>query len=258
MSLFKKALPFLTGGMIGGQLMSAKNGGLLGTQQKDQTTTTAPWEPQQGYLKDIFQQGQNLYNANPGGMNQATQMGINALMQPDQNIQQGAGLLGRTMNGDFLNSNPYLDQTFNQAASSVGNNIASRFAGSGRFGSGAMYNSLNSGMNNLANDIYGGNYQMERNRQMQAAQMAPSFANFDANRYLQAGQLQQQAPWEQLAKYQGAVSGNYGGTSTSPMYRNATAGLLGGALAGAQLGSALPGLGTGLGAFGGGLLGMIG
>src|SRR3569623_406528 len=241
---FKDAAPTIALGPLGATVAKgaqAMGGGQGGNQPKDQTSKTAPWEPQQPYLQDIFKQGQNLYNQNPGRMNYATQMGVNSLMRPDQNMQQGMGLLGNTKRGDFLNSNPYLDQTFNQAASSVGNNVASRFAGSGRFGSGAMYNSLNSGMNDLATNIYGNNYQNERTRQMQAAQLAPQFADFNANRFLQAGQIQQQAPWEQLAKYQGAVSGNYGGTSTTPMYKSPISGLLGGAL----LAGGLLGVGSG-------------
>src|SRR3569833_1949657 len=94
-NIFKKYLPALAGGavgfMVGGPAGAAigaglgdkvGGGGLLGTKQKDQTTTTAPWSPQQPYLQDIFKQGQSLYNQNPGGMNQATQMGVNALMRP--------------------------------------------------------------------------------------------------------------------------------------------------------------------------------
>lgn len=255
---------FLVGGPWGAAIGAGLGGGLTGglglSKKQNQTVTTnnEPWRPQQPYLTDIFGKGQGIYNANPSGMNQATQMGVNALMRPDPNIMAGAGLLGGTLNGSYLNSNPYLDQTFNHAASAVGNNIAGRFAAGGRYGSGAMYNALGDSMGNLANDIYGGNYQAERGRQMQALGFAPTYANYDANRYLQAGQVQQSTPWDQLARYQGAISGNYGGvgTQTSPIYRNQGAGMLGGALAGAQLGGQFGN--PLLGAVAGGLLGGIG
>jgi hypothetical protein len=55
----------------------------------------------------------------------------------------------------------------------------------------------------------------------------------------------------------GATPANLGGTVQTPMYSNTGAGLLGGALAGAQLGSAIPGVGTAIGAVGGGLLGLL-
>lgn len=220
-----------------GMLGLAAGANAFGDNTKNITTTTAPWGQQQPYLQDIFQQGRNLYSMNPMGINAATQRGLDALMQPDPTINRGMGVLNDTLSGRYMDpaSNPYLNQTFNRAASAVGNNIASRFAGSGRFGSGAMYASMNDGMNNLANDIYGENYQNERTRQTAAMTLVPQFSSLVPGRFLQAGQIQQQAPWEQLANYQGAVSGNFGNTATSPVFRNAGAGVLGGATAGARL-----------------------
>lgn len=62
-------------------------------------------------------------------------------------------------------SNPYLDATFNRAADSVQNRIQSGFAGAGR--------NIEAGrpvaaqeMNDLAAQIYGGDYANERNRQL--------------------------------------------------------------------------------------------
>jgi hypothetical protein len=56
----------------------------------------------------------------------------------------------------------------------------------------------------------------------------------------------------------GAQPANLGGTVSTPMYSNPGAGALGGALAGAQLGSVFPGVGTAVGAIGGGILGLLG
>jgi len=56
----------------------------------------------------------------------------------------------------------------------------------------------------------------------------------------------------------GAQPSNLGGTVSTPMYSNPGAGALGGALAGAQLGSVIPGIGTAVGAIGGGMLGLLG
>jgi hypothetical protein len=55
----------------------------------------------------------------------------------------------------------------------------------------------------------------------------------------------------------GASPANLGGTVATPMYSNPGAGAWGGALAGAQLGSVIPGVGTAIGAVGGGLLGLL-
>jgi Chaperone of endosialidase len=74
---------------------------------------------------------------------------------------------------------------------------------------------------------------------------AQNTLNADVNRY----NYYQTLPYQQLAQYLGAVSGNYGGTSTgttsSPYYINQGANLLSGALGGGMLGSQLfPGLGA--------------
>jgi hypothetical protein len=56
----------------------------------------------------------------------------------------------------------------------------------------------------------------------------------------------------------GAQPANLGMQSVTPQYSNPAAGALGGALAGAKLGSVIPGVGTAFGAIGGGLLGLLG
>ena len=98
------------------------------------------------------------------------------------------------------------------------------------------------------------------------AALAPSILSAPVNNQLQAGQLQDQrnqalamAPWNQLGLYQGAISGNYGGTQTAtqPYYQNKTAGLLGGALSGAGLAQMTGASNPMLWALGGGLLGAM-
>lgn len=91
--------------------------------------------------------------------------------------------LTETGSGAYLNANPYLDQTFDRASDAVSrqfrNNvmpgIASMFAQGGRYGSNAMSEGLGQAeqaygdtLNNLATDIYGGNYARERVLQQQA------------------------------------------------------------------------------------------
>lgn len=72
----------------------------------------------------------------------------------------------------------------------------------------------------------------------------------------------QQAPWNELAAANAIISGSgsLGGTTTqtasAPTQYN-YASPLGGALAGASLGSMVPGIGTGIGALGGGALGLL-
>lgn len=60
-------------------------------------------------------------------------------------------------------SNPYLDATFNKAALSTQNQLASEFARSGR-NVGASQGLRSQQLNDLATNIYGGAYENERNR----------------------------------------------------------------------------------------------
>lgn len=131
-------------------------------------------------------------------------------------------------------------------------------------------------------DIYG----QERGLQQQAMQMAPALSDLDyqdiarlqevgnvredlnqqaINEAMQRFQFENRAPWDQLALYQGALQGTYGGSNTQTQTgprRSVGAGVLGGGAAGAGLGymgaDAL-GLTGGEGALlGGGLGGLLG
>jgi hypothetical protein len=119
----------------------------------------------------------------------------------------------------------------------------------------------------------------QRSTQYAVAGMAPQLANQD---YIDLNALQgvggqvedltgrlmedqaarwdfsQNAPQMNLDNYLARVTGSYPGqnaTQTTPVHRNRTAGAAGGAMAGAQMGSAFGPWGTAIGAIGGGLLG---
>jgi hypothetical protein len=189
-------------------------------------------------------------------------------------------------------SNPYLDATFNKAADSVQQRLGTQFAGSGRNIDASRAVNADE-LSGLATRIYGGAYESERDRMAQdlsqqrahqfgVAGLAPNLANQDYVD-LQAlggvgGQVEdltgrlmedqaarwdfsQNAPQSNLDNYIARITGGYpGGTSTNttPTYRNRTAGAAGGAMAGAQMGSAFGPWGTAIGAIGGGLLGGYG
>ena len=152
------------------------------------------------------------------------------------------------------------------------------FGMSGRSGSGAYMNAMDSSrdqlgrsLEGLASNMYGNAYNAERGRQMQAAQIAPSTAQlgyFDAQQMMnignQADDLQQRQiqaakdrydfnqlrPYENLGRYMGYLGGNYGQTNTQ-MDDSST------------WGNILGGISTGLGAYDwlkdqGGLSGLLG
>lgn len=142
------------------------------------------------------------------GMSQITSMSGNA-----QNLANLAGMNNAaTLRGDYLSpdSNPYLHDTFNAAASGVTQQfknatlpgLMAMAQRSGQMGSSAMQeamgdatSSFQSGLNDLATNIYGGNYQQERARQMQAEGLNPTtMANLFAPSYqlMGVGSMEQQ------------------------------------------------------------------
>lgn len=174
-----------------------------------------------------------------------------------------------TLSGRYLDpaTNPYLQSTYDQAARNVGNSVNSQFAASGRYGSGAHAGVLAQGFGNLATDIYGGNYQQERARQMQALGMLPQFNSRDyqnLSALTGANQAISDYPYQQLARYGGLLQGaggQYGtqyGTQQTPYFDNTLAQIAGLGLTGAALyaSGGFSGLGAGAGA--GGMMGLQG
>jgi len=234
---------------------------------------SAPWSGQQPYLSTLFSGAQDLYNKGgpqyfPGQtmapetqqQSQAVDLQTGRALSGSPLIQGADQAYQNTINGSMLNANPYLDQTFNQAFQQLQSGVGGQFEGAGRFGSGAQAGALAQGGASLANQIYGGNYQQERARQLNAAATAPTLANQDytdisqlmnaGNQAQQFGQntindqlyrfnYQQQLPYNNLANFGKLIQGNYGqsSTTTQPFYNNS------------------PGIGSILGTLGGGAIG---
>ncbi len=142
-----------------------------------------------------------------------------------QGIGQGVeGQLRNTMQGDYLNANPYLDQTYDRAASAMTRNwnesvlpgVNSTFSLSGRTGAGAhqaavdqQADQLGRQLSGLGTEIYGQNYQQERERQQQATTQLGGFQMQNQAQNQQADLANQQAGLQaglanQQAGYQGA------------------------------------------------------
>ena len=265
--------------------------------QQASTVTAEPSEFVRPYYEEALGQAQQLYQSDvPQYFPEATYVPFSgqteaALQLQEQRALAGSPLLGSSqqeiqniLSGQYLDpaTNPYLQQTFERAAGDVRSQLGSMFAKGGRYGSAAMAETAGRRMGDIASQIYGGAYERERQRQLQAAQMAPQLAALD---YADIGQLaqvgqqreameearladamqrfqfEQQKPYTKLREYLASIGAptSQQTVSQQPIYRNLGANLLGGALGGAQLGS-LAGLGTGgtLGAaLGGGLLGLF-
>jgi len=229
---------------------------------------------------------QNIANAEPAGSaNLQGARGLLGSLISNQGLSDPLSNMATTL---AQQSNPYLQDVLDQQMAKVN----SAMSGAGRYGSGSHDAAIAQAIaptlaqdymqrQGMAADIYGQGLQ----RAGQAAQLIPTL---DQARFSNAAMLQglgdqqraydqalldqqlklwnaQQAyPWENLQRQNALTlgAGGLGGTqiTTSPgatqpsqMQR-----ILGGSLAGAGLGSAIfPGIGTGIGALGGGLLGMM-
>lgn len=197
--------------LIGGLL-----GAMGGSQKPAGTTTTVNDIPewQKPYVTGAFNAGKTALDDAQAAY---------AAQQP-MNAAAGSHLRS-TIAGDYLNNNPYLDATYNKAANTVSNRVNSQFSAAGRYGSGAHTGVLTEGLGNLATDIYGGNYQQERQRQFAGSLAAPSF-----------GQGVTQSAFAPAQGYANIVRQPVGNTQTQPYYQNQWGSALSGLLGGAALG----------------------
>ena len=267
-----------------------------GSNPQNVTTTTSS-EPSE-FIKPYYQQAidsaRDLYeNQNaPSFFPNNTYVDFapetsTALQLATTRALQGNPLLGssqqeinKVLSGDYLNpsSNPYSQALFNQMAGDVTSQVQSQFSKAGRLGSGANQEVLSRSLGELANTVYGDQYNQERDRMFQATQVAPQLGEMDFNdiaRLQQVGQekeslemaklqdaiarydYSQQQPYVKLNQYLGSIGASVPSTtvSTQPVFRNTGAGLLGGAISGANLAGKIDGLNPLYGAIGGGLLG---
>lgn len=226
------------------------------------TTNTSPWSGQQPYLSYGFQQAQNLqqsggpqyYQGNtvaaPSANTNAAYNMVSNQVQNNPLQAQSQQQVSNTLNGNYLNSNPYLDQTFNTGANQItkayqqavnGNNAG--FEGGGRYGSGMQQvaqdnanNTLGQNLQQYAANTYNQNYQNERTNQVNAVGQAGAVQNqglTNANMLGTVGSAQDQynqnlvnadinkwnynqnLPANTLGQYMGLVQGNYGGSSST-------------------------------------------
>lgn len=257
-----------------------------GGSQPSNTTSTTTQEPPQyaiPYLQQAAQESQNLYGRGPNqyyegqtvtpfsAETEGSLQGITARAKNGSQVNRNAsGYTADVLGGKYLNSNPYIDATFNQAAQGTRSQLDSQFARSGR-NIGASEAARADQLNQLATQIYGGNYANERAQQTSVLGMAPGIANqeyYDLAQLGQVGQTRedltsrniadqvarhdyaQNAPGMLLDQYIARLNNQPGGsaTSTTPYFTNRAAGTLGGAALGQSI---YPGYG----AIAGGLLG---
>lgn len=274
-----------------------KGGGGGGGSNTTTIQKADPWEGVQPYIKDYLAVGQattqrpfNFYNGDTvAGFAPEQELGMNLATQRalagSPTLNAANNNLTSTLNGNFLtpDSNPYLKGNVDRALGDVQTRINSQF-NNNNFGSTAHQETLQRGLGEQANALYGQNYTNERNNMMAGTSLAPSLANADymdasmlqgiggqrqslANQYLgnsaNAFNGAAQFPYDQLSRYGDVVRAGQGvgGTTTttapnpnqsSPMANALGGGLLGYGIAD-QMGwfSGNPWIGAGIGAVGG-------
>ncbi len=261
-----------------------------------------PWREQQPYLEQIFSEAERLYRAPgpsyyPGRTVAPFSRDTKAALRAQAaRARAGSPLtiaaqneLQRTLGGEYLNANPYLDSAIDVASRGLTRNylnavhpgIDSSFGAAGRYGSGLHQAAHAQAQQALAEQLGGiagtmayQNYGSERAAMQQAAALGPQLAAADYADIAQlgaAGQLRdqmaqarindqiarfnfaQQLPYNKLAQYMGLIQGSYGGTTTTSAPQART-GFFDGALAGAGIGAPFGPWGAGVGAGLGGLL----
>lgn len=257
-----------------------------------QTTTATSGPPAylQPFLQGAATAGTQLYNQGPQQFypgqsvvpfapqtNQAMNMQQQRAMGGSPLVSQAQQSTLGTLQGNFLSpdANPYLQKAFDPVAANINRTFDTAMARSGRDLTGNI-GARASQIGQAANQFFGQNYQAERDRMMQASNQAIPLANQDyfdiaqlgqvgAQVQDQAGRIQQDnmqrfnfaqnAPWENLNRYMGVLTGApYGQTTAQSvnMPSNPWGSAMGGALGGYAL------TGNPWGALTGGLGGYFG
>lgn len=81
---------------------------------------------------------------------------------------------GKTLRGEYLNNNPYLDQVISRSLNDVQGQVGSQFGGSGRFGGGQWASSLADATLGTSAALRNANYQAERDRMGSYLGMEPT------------------------------------------------------------------------------------
>jgi hypothetical protein len=198
---------------------------------QERTSSSSPWSVQQGYLHDLFGYGKQLYQNGPttyqaSPLTTQAQSIVSGNSNPNSLYGQSQSQLGDTISGKYLdpNTNPYLSSSVNDALGLAKTQFAGLYGGPAgqNVGNTGFQEQLARTLGQTATNAYAGHYGQERQNQLNAAQLGGQFDLSQANALSQLGQqdLQLQrmnalSPWANLAGYQGAVAGNYGGVGVS-------------------------------------------
>jgi hypothetical protein len=156
--------------------------GLSSGKKTKQTTTTTPWAPAQpsitGALTGLDAANQNATQAiqqfTPS-LDAAISKATGTMNNPPQYLTDARTQLDKTINGDYVNSNPWTGAMADQIAQKTGAQYNSTFGARGRATGGLAALLSGQGVGDALANFYGGQYNMERGIQNQAIGAAPAF-----------------------------------------------------------------------------------
>jgi hypothetical protein len=146
------------------------------------TTEVTPWKPADPYIKDAMGAQQGGYGQAKDTLAQWSPTLNNALsrasataLNPPAYFTDARHQLDKTINGDYVNSNPYTGQIADLIAQKTQGSYNTTFGGAGRSHGGMAALLSSQGVGDALGSFYNNNYQQERAMQQQAIGMAPGF-----------------------------------------------------------------------------------
>lgn len=228
------------------------------------TTEVTPWKPAEPYIKDAMGAQQAGYGQTRDALARWSPTLDNALgrasataLNPPAYSTDARAQLDKTINGDYINANPYTGGIADLIAQKTQGQYNTTFGASGRSHGGMAALLSAQGVGDALSQFYNQNYQQERGMQQQAIGMAPGFNQDEytgINNLLPAVNNRAMLPLNAANAYGQGITGVSSPYSTqtqkTPFGLGSALGLA------AQIGSAfIPGAGAvgGLSKIGGGL-----
>ncbi len=199
----------------------------MGSKKKT-TTKSTPWGPAEGAIKGSLASmtagnanAQATYDQFKPAQTMAVQQIVDRMQAPPSYAVDARSQLGKTINGDYVNSNPHTGAIADLIAQKTGAQYNSTFGAAGRAHGGMAALLSGQGVGDALQSFYSDQHGRERGMQQQAIMAAPGFQqaeNIDAQALFPMINNMAMGPLQAAALYgQGVngVAGQYGTQKTT-------------------------------------------